>query len=149
MLFHFWKYINQNQAFILDSHQPFICSAETIRLRIGLYSFLYGNSKEFYILLEFLDGHCQKYSLHVLMCWTNNVLELEVYSVVLMYQIKTAFIDFIQINRIQLFRSEVRMRIKHSRELFKLIVRKIGWTRSPYWHAGDFWLRFLEIRRLL
>ncbi len=53
MLFHFWEYINQNQAFSLDSHQPFICSAETIRLCIGLYNFLYGNSKEFYILLEF------------------------------------------------------------------------------------------------
>ncbi len=25
--FHFWKYINQNQTFILDSHRPFICSA--------------------------------------------------------------------------------------------------------------------------
>jgi hypothetical protein len=25
--FHFWEYINQNQPFILDSHQPFICSA--------------------------------------------------------------------------------------------------------------------------
>jgi len=26
--FHFWEYINQNQTFILDSHQPFICSVE-------------------------------------------------------------------------------------------------------------------------
>jgi hypothetical protein len=24
--FHCWKYINGNQTFILDSHQPFICS---------------------------------------------------------------------------------------------------------------------------
>ncbi len=24
---HFWEYINGNQTFILDSHQPFICSA--------------------------------------------------------------------------------------------------------------------------
>jgi hypothetical protein len=24
--FHFWEYINRNQTFILDSHQPFICS---------------------------------------------------------------------------------------------------------------------------
>jgi hypothetical protein len=28
MQFHFWEYINQNQTFISDSHQPFICSAE-------------------------------------------------------------------------------------------------------------------------
>jgi hypothetical protein len=26
-LFLFWEYINGNQTFILDSHQPFICSA--------------------------------------------------------------------------------------------------------------------------
>ncbi len=58
-------------------------------------------------------------------------LEINMLTVVFMYQIRTAFIDFIQINRIQLFRSEVR----NPRELFKLIVRKIGWTRSPYWHA--------------
>ncbi len=25
--FHFWEYINRNQAFTLDSHWPFICSA--------------------------------------------------------------------------------------------------------------------------
>jgi hypothetical protein len=25
--FHFWEYISGNQTFILDSHQPFICSA--------------------------------------------------------------------------------------------------------------------------
>ncbi len=25
--FHFWEYIDWNQTFILDSHQPFICSA--------------------------------------------------------------------------------------------------------------------------
>ncbi len=25
--FHFWKYINQNHTFTLDSHRPFICSA--------------------------------------------------------------------------------------------------------------------------
>jgi hypothetical protein len=24
--FHCWKYINDNQTFILDSHRPFICS---------------------------------------------------------------------------------------------------------------------------
>ncbi len=23
---HFWEYINRNQTFIFDSHQPFICS---------------------------------------------------------------------------------------------------------------------------
>jgi hypothetical protein len=27
--FHFWEYINGNQTFILDSPQPFICSAGT------------------------------------------------------------------------------------------------------------------------
>ncbi len=27
--FHFWEYINETQTFILDSHQPFICSAES------------------------------------------------------------------------------------------------------------------------
>jgi hypothetical protein len=26
--FHFWEYINGNQTFILDSHRPFICSAQ-------------------------------------------------------------------------------------------------------------------------
>jgi hypothetical protein len=24
--FHLWEYINGNQTFILDSHQPFLCS---------------------------------------------------------------------------------------------------------------------------
>jgi hypothetical protein len=24
--FHFWEYINWNETFILDAHQPFICS---------------------------------------------------------------------------------------------------------------------------
>jgi hypothetical protein len=28
--FHFWKYINGNQTFILDSHRPFICSGGNI-----------------------------------------------------------------------------------------------------------------------
>jgi hypothetical protein len=27
--FHFWEYINGSQTFIMDSHQPFICSAAT------------------------------------------------------------------------------------------------------------------------
>jgi hypothetical protein len=26
--FHFWEYINGNQTFILDSHRPFVCSAD-------------------------------------------------------------------------------------------------------------------------
>ncbi len=29
--FHFWEYINRNETFILDSHQPFICSVGTIQ----------------------------------------------------------------------------------------------------------------------
>jgi hypothetical protein len=28
--FHFWKYINGNQTFIMDSHWPFICSVGRI-----------------------------------------------------------------------------------------------------------------------
>jgi hypothetical protein len=30
--FHFREYINGNQTFILDSHRPFICSAEYLRI---------------------------------------------------------------------------------------------------------------------
>ncbi len=30
--YHFWEYINRNQTFILDSHQPFICSACSVTL---------------------------------------------------------------------------------------------------------------------
>ncbi len=26
--FHLWEYINGNQTFILDAHQPFICSVD-------------------------------------------------------------------------------------------------------------------------
>ena len=26
--FHFWEYINRNQTIVLDSHQPYICSAD-------------------------------------------------------------------------------------------------------------------------
>jgi hypothetical protein len=28
--FHFWEYINGNQTFILDSHRPFICNADSL-----------------------------------------------------------------------------------------------------------------------
>jgi hypothetical protein len=28
--FHFWEYINGNHTFILDSHRPFICSADSL-----------------------------------------------------------------------------------------------------------------------
>ncbi len=31
--FHFWKYINTNQTFILNAHRPFICSVELHRKR--------------------------------------------------------------------------------------------------------------------
>jgi hypothetical protein len=31
--FQFWEYKNQNQIFILDFHQPFICSARLILFR--------------------------------------------------------------------------------------------------------------------
>jgi hypothetical protein len=33
--FYFWKYINGSQIFILDSHRPFICSAEYTTLFLG------------------------------------------------------------------------------------------------------------------
>jgi hypothetical protein len=35
--FHFWEYINGNQKFILDSHRPFICSANTLWRSNSLY----------------------------------------------------------------------------------------------------------------
>jgi hypothetical protein len=45
--FNFWEYINGNQTFILDSHQPFICSAGT-----GHASELVGHYGESKILMK-------------------------------------------------------------------------------------------------
>jgi hypothetical protein len=39
-LFHFWEYINGNQTFILDFHQPFIYSVPSVLQYMLLYSHL-------------------------------------------------------------------------------------------------------------
>jgi hypothetical protein len=56
--FHFWEYINWNQTFISDSHQPFICS-----MRLSLYDKLFSRSRK-----------CQKVSRYKYIFWERDHL---------------------------------------------------------------------------
>jgi hypothetical protein len=58
--FHFWEYIKGNPTFILDSHRPFICSADyyymhRLNMELDLQTFIWAPCAQLYSLADTLQ----------------------------------------------------------------------------------------------